>query len=173
MRLDVEREKVRGGGWSKGFWLEQCEKWVEYSGSQLALGILVSLGVQPTTVGSQLIEPTISWVQKSTDTGGWLYCAILYKGLEHPWYEAGSPGTSSSSIPRDDRWCVESCGKNRLRGENTISSYINFEYFSVEKVVLNIQMEMAYKQLNLRVYSLEKLELEIEVWEDTVKGWLF
>ena len=38
---------------------------------------------------------------------------------------------------------------------------------------MNIQMEMAYKPLNLRVYSLEKLELEIEVWEDTVKGWLF
>lgn len=70
MRLDVEREKVRGGGWSEGFWLEQCEKWVEYSGSQLALGILVSLWVQPTTVGSQLIEPTINWVQKYTDNGG-------------------------------------------------------------------------------------------------------
>ena len=43
-----------------------------------------------------------------------------------------------------------------------------FDYFSVEKVLLNIQVEMAYKQLKLRVYSLEKLELEMEVWEDTV-----
>lgn len=114
----------------------------------------------------------VSWlnpqVQKSTDTGGWLYCVILYEGLEHPWYETGSPGTSSSSIPRDDHWCLESCRKNRLRGENTKSSYVYFEYFSVEKVLLNIQVEMAYKQLKLRVYSLEKLELEMEVWEDTV-----
>lgn len=59
-------------------------------------------------------------------------------------------------------------GRIGLRGENTKSSYVYFEYFSVEKVLLNIQMEMAYKQLNLRVYSLEKLELEMEVWEDTV-----